>query len=72
MTLLKFLNQDKQYRYIASGSELGVALSQTPSVPLGSFAIDEMYPLDCEEFLLASSCSQNVIDEIKTAYDEKR
>ncbi|MGM9846938.1 MAG: ATP-binding protein [Muribaculaceae bacterium] len=72
MTLLKFLNQDKQYRYIASGSELGVALSQTPSVPLGSVAIDEMYPLDFEEFLLASGCSQNVIDEIKTAYDEKR
>ncbi len=72
MTLLKFLNQDKQYRYIASGSELGVALSQTPSVPLGSVAIDEMYPLDFEEFLLASDCSQNVIDEIKTAYDEKR
>lgn len=72
MTLLKFLNQDKQYRYIASGSELGVALSQTPSVPLGSIAIDEMYPLDFEEFLLASDCSQNVIDEIKTAYDEKR
>lgn len=72
MTLLKFLNQDKQYRYIASGSELGVALSQTPSVPLGSVAIDEMYPLDFEEFLLASGCSQNVIDEIKTAYNEKR
>ena len=34
LTLLKFLNQDNRFTYIASGSQLGVALSQTPSVPL--------------------------------------
>ena len=33
MTLLKFLNQERRYRYIASGSQLGVVLAQTPSVP---------------------------------------
>ena len=53
MTMLKFLNEDKKYRYIASGSQLGVALSQTPSVPIGSIAIKQMYPLDFEEFLWA-------------------
>ena len=42
MTLLKFLNEDRKYRYIASGSQLGVALSQTPSVPIGSIAIKQM------------------------------
>ena len=53
MTMLKFLNEDGKYRYIASGSELGVALAQTPSVPIGSITIEQMYPLDFEEYLLA-------------------
>ncbi len=56
MTMLKFLNEDARYRYIASGSQLGVALSQTPSVPIGSIAVKQMYPLDFEEFLWAMGC----------------
>ena len=39
MTMLKFLNQEGRYTYIASGSQLGVALSQTASVPIGSISI---------------------------------
>ena len=50
MTMLKFLNLEGRYRFVASGSQLGVALSQTPSVPLGSVEIRQMYPLDFEEF----------------------
>ena len=46
MTMLKFLNQESRYRFIASGSQLGVALSETPSVPLGSVTIAQMFPLD--------------------------
>lgn len=53
MTMLKFLRQEGRYRFIASGSQLGVALSETPSVPLGSIEVKEMYPLDFEEFLWA-------------------
>lgn len=62
LTMLKFLNQDARYTYIAGGSQLGVALSQTPSVPIGSIAVEEMYPLDFEEFLLALGCGADVID----------
>ena len=65
MTMLKFLNEDGMYRYIASGSELGVALAQTPSVPIGSISIEQMYPLDFEEFLLAMGCGQNTIDGVR-------
>ena len=36
LALLKFLSQDNKYTYIASGSLLGVTLSQTPSIPMGS------------------------------------
>ena len=65
MTLLKFLNQDGRYTYIASGSQLGVALGQTASVPIGSISINEMYPLDFEEFLLAMGCGQETIDGVR-------
>ena len=62
MTMLKFLNEDAKYRYIASGSQLGVALSQTPSVPIGSVAIQQMFPLDFEEFLWAMGCGKETIN----------
>jgi len=65
MTMLKFLNEDGRFRYIASGSELGVALAQTPSVPIGSIAMEQMYPLDFEEFLLAMGCGQETIDGVR-------
>lgn len=68
MTMLKFLNEDGRYTYIASGSQLGVALAQTPSVPLGSVSIEQMYPLDFEEFLLAMGCGQDTIDGIREKY----
>lgn len=68
MTMLKFLNEDGRYRYIASGSELGVALTQTPSVPIGSISIEQMYPLDFEEFLLAMGCAQATIDGVEECF----
>lgn len=68
MTMLKFLNQESRYRFIASGSQLGVALSQTPSVPLGSVAIEQMYPLDFEEFLWATGVSKEWIDNIRKCF----
>ncbi|MBP5368689.1 MAG: ATP-binding protein [Bacteroidales bacterium] len=68
MTMLKFLNQESRYTYIASGSQLGVALAQTASVPIGSIAIDEMYPLDFEEFLLAMGCGEETIEGIRQKF----
>ena len=69
MTMLKFLNADGRYRYIASGSQLGVALSQTPSVPIGSIAIRQMYPLDFEEFLWAMGCSPDSIKSMQAKFE---
>lgn len=68
LTMLKFLNQERRYRYIASGSQLGVALAETPSVPLGSVAIKEMYPLDFEEFLISQGCGQETIDAMEAKF----
>lgn len=68
MTMLKFLNQESRYRFIASGSQLGVALSQTPSVPLGSVTIEQMYPLDFEEFLWATGIGKEWIENIRECF----
>ena len=68
MTMLKFLNQETRYTYVASGSQLGVALSETASVPIGSVEIEEMYPLDFEEFLLAMGCGQETINGMRKKF----
>lgn len=55
ITLLKFLRQDNRFTYIASGSLLGVTLSdEVVSLPIGSVELLDMYPLDFEEFLMAN------------------
>ncbi len=65
LTMLKFLKQEGRYRFIASGSQLGVALSETPSVPLGSVEIKQMYPLDFEEFLWTMGVGEEWIADVK-------
>ena len=71
MTMLKFLNQEGKYRYIASGSQLGVALSETPSVPIGSITVEQMFPLDFEEFLWATGISKEWIEHIRSAFERE-
>lgn len=72
LTMLKFLNQEGRYRFIASGSQLGVALSQTPSVPIGSIEIRQMYPLDFEEFLWAIGISKEWIEMMRQRFEAKQ
>lgn len=72
LTLLKFLREEGQYHFIASGSQLGIALHETPSVPIGSIAIETMYPLDFEEFLWANGVTQAPIDEIKQHFLDRK
>ena len=71
LTMLKFLNQEARYRFIASGSQLGVALSQTPSVPLGSITVAQMYPLDFEEFLWATGVGKDWIDGLRSRFERE-
>ena len=69
LTLLKFLSQDNKYTYIASGSLLGVTLSETTSIPMGSIRKTRMYPLDFEEFLYASGMSEIVISSMRKKFE---
>lgn len=65
ITLLKFLNADGRYTFVASGSLLGITLGTTTSIPVGSLRIMDMYPLDFVEFLRANSIGELAINAIK-------
>jgi len=71
LTLLKFLREDNRFEYIASGSLLGVTLSETTSIPMGSILRKRMYQLDFEEFLIANGFSQNAIESLENKFRKK-
>ena len=65
ITLLKFLNSDARYRFICSGSLLGITLHNVVSIPVGSIRLLDMYPLDFKEFLWANGFNDFAINRIK-------
>lgn len=69
LTLLKFLSQDNKFTYIASGSLLGVTLSQTTSIPMGSIRKVRMYPLDFEEFLYANGFNELALSSMRKKFE---
>jgi hypothetical protein len=69
LTLLKFLAQDNKFTYIASGSLLGVTLSETTSIPMGSIRKVRMFPLDFEEFLYANGMNALVISAMRKKFE---
>lgn len=69
LTLLKFLKRDDKFTYIASGSLLGVTLSQTTSIPMGSIRKVRMFPLDFEEFLYANGMNEFVISSMRKKFE---
>lgn len=68
LTLLKFLSRDGRFTFIASGSLLGVTLSQTTSIPIGSIRKIRMFPLDFEEFLYASGVGKSVVSAMRDKF----
>ncbi len=69
LTLLKFLSQDNRFTFIASGSLLGVTLSQTTSIPMGSIRKVRMFPLDFEEFLYANGMNALAISSLRKKFE---
>lgn len=69
LTMLKFLKQDDRFTYICSGSLLGVTLTKTPSIPIGSIDVVHMYPLDFEEFLFANGFNAFAIEALKVKFE---
>ena len=71
LTMLKFLREDRRYRFIASGSLLGVTLKSTTSIPVGSVIVKQMFQLDFEEFLIANGFGFDAIASLKEKFEKK-
>ena len=72
VTAIKFLVDEGSYRYVMSGSLLGVELDDLRSVPVGYMDEIEMYPLDLSEFFEAIGISTNVIHNLRKCFEEKK
>lgn len=70
LTLVKFLMEEGKFTYIASGSQLGITLKKTQSIPGGSYERAHMFPLDFEEFLWANGVGELVIDAMREAFEK--
>lgn len=72
VTAIKFLVDEGSYRYVMSGSLLGVELKDLRSVPVGYMAEKEMTPLDFEEFAMALGMSDEVMDHLRSCYEKRQ
>ena len=65
-----FCESDNPFKIICAGSLLGVKINRFhSSFPVGKVKMEYMYPMDFEEFLMATS-SQELINEIHKCYKE--
>lgn len=71
VTTIKFLVDEGSYRYVMSGSLLGVELKDLRSVPVGYMGELELYPLDLEEFAKALGISEEVMGHLKECYENQ-
>lgn len=67
MTLLKPLAKEKKYRYIVSGSLLGITLKHS-FIPMGSIKERKMFPMDFEEFLWANNYGEETIEYLRNCF----
>lgn len=68
VTIIKFLVERGDYKYILSGSLLGVELNDLRSAPVGYLDTIDMYPLDLEEFFIANGLSNEIIEYLRKKY----
>lgn len=71
ITAIKFLVEEGSFKYIVSGSLLGIELNDLKSAPVGYMSIYEMYPLTFKEFIKALGVSNEIIDILKQSYKNR-
>lgn len=71
ITAIKFLVEEGSYRYILSGSLLGVELQDIRSIPVGYMTILEMFPMNFFEFCRANKVSLRVLDHLTDCFETK-
>ena len=69
VTKIKFLVEEGSFKYVMSGSLLGVELKGITSVPVGYLTVLRMYPMDFEEFMIANNVSKTTLEMLKTKFE---
>lgn len=69
VTKIKFLVEEGSFKYVMSGSLLGVELKGITSVPVGYLTVLRMYPMDFEEFMIANSVSKTTLEMLKAKFE---
>ncbi|MCD7864424.1 MAG: AAA family ATPase [Clostridiales bacterium] len=72
VTKIKFWVEDGRYKYILSGSLLGVEIVNLKSAPVGYLKSVTMYPLDFEEFIQIFDVSDEVLAHLKDCFLRKK
>ena len=69
VTKIKFLVEEGSFKYVMSGSLLGVELKGIASVPVGYLTVLKMYPMDFEEFMVANNVSKMTLEMLKKKFE---
>ena len=69
VTKIKFLVEEGSFKYVMSGSLLGVELKGITSVPVGYLTVLTMYPMDFEEFMIANNVSKTTLEMLKAKFE---
>jgi hypothetical protein len=71
VTKIKFLVDEGSFRYILSGSLLGIEITNLESAPVGYLSTCEMFPLDFGEFLQITNISDDVISHLQQCFADR-
>ena len=72
ITIIKYMIEEGSYRYILSGSLLGIELRDLRSAPVGYMREIQMFPLDFEEYLYAvSGIDDSFISIVRESFEKR-
>ncbi len=71
VTAVKYLVQEGSYKYILSGSLLGIELYNVKSIPVGYMDSIRMFPIDFEEFALANGVEESIIESLRKSFENR-
>jgi uncharacterized protein len=69
---IKFLVDEGTYRYVLSGSLLGVGLKGVSSIPVGYVDTFRLYPMSLYEFALALGVKKETLAYLQECYDKEQ
>ena len=70
-TAIKFLVEDGRFDYIESGSLPGVNSGEAVSYPVGFEIFSRMYPMDFEEFAIATGATETTFNYLRSALEAR-